>query len=579
MYSSNFTKSKNFNPAIGRLKHLIATGFLVALSFTALAGIRPISGVFSGSQEVPAIATPATGTITGTYNDVTKRIFYTINFSGLLGTSTAGHFHGPAAVGVVAGVAIAYTGFPTGGSSGSYSNSHVLTATQEAQLLAGLWYGNIHSNLFPGGEIRAQIVVQPASNLIHTFADTYSGTQENPPNASPATGTIMGTYNPMSKQIFYQINFSGLLSNTIAAHFHAPAPPGANAGVAIAHTDFPTGVMSGSYANAHILTTEQESQLLAGLWYSNIHTTETPGGEIRAQINLLLAPTITCPSNITVNNDAGNCSALVSFSTTAAGIPAPAVECKIGSTVISSPHVFPVGTTTVNCTATNSTGNDNCSFTVTVIDVEAPQINNLSTNPASLWPVNHKMRDVAVSYTKTDNCPGAVNCVLTVTSNEVVNGNGDGNTSPDWMVVDANNVKLRAERAGNKSGRIYTITVTCTDAAGNTSSKHVSVTVPHNVSSDVNPQPGIMENERMQGLVLQVFPNPSTGYFNLLLQSSNNTDRIQVKIMDLTGRTVDMRNNLQANESVQMGGHLSPGIYFAEVSQGSEVRKVKLVRK
>ena len=89
------------------------------------------------------------------------------------------------------------------------------------------------------------------------------------------------------------------------------------------------------------------------------------------------------------------------------------------------------------------------------------------------------MADVVVSYGATDNC-GAASCVLTVSSNESVNGTGDGNTSPDWTVVDNHHVQLRAERSGNGSGRIYTITVTCTDTHGNKSVRTGTVLVAHN---------------------------------------------------------------------------------------------------
>jgi hypothetical protein len=62
-----------------------------------------------------------------------------------------------------------------------------------------------------------------------------------------------------------------------------------------------------------------------------------------------------------------------------------------------------------------------------------------------------------------------------------VNDIGDGNTSPDWEITGDHTVNLRAERSGaNKAGRIYTITVQATDAAGNRSdSKTAKVTVPH----------------------------------------------------------------------------------------------------
>ena len=93
----------------------------------------------------------------------------------------------------------------------------------------------------------------------------------------------------------------------------------------------------------------------------------------------------------------------------------------------------------------------------------APAIAGAVADKPSLWPPNHKMVDVTIDYTATSNCPGT--CTLSVTSNESPNGAGDGNTAGDWLVVDAHHVQLRAEHAG----RSYTITITCTNATGPTS--------------------------------------------------------------------------------------------------------------
>jgi hypothetical protein len=107
-------------------------------------------------------------------------------------------------------------------------------------------------------------------------------------------------------------------------------------------------------------------------------------------------------------------------------------------------------------------------------------IDNLTATPGVLWSPNHKMVDVTVDYSLFDG--GGVNPIvstsLSVSSNEPENGLGDGDTAPDWEVVDANHVRLRAERSGKGAGRIYTITVTCVDILGNTFSKPVTVTVP-----------------------------------------------------------------------------------------------------
>jgi len=89
------------------------------------------------------------------------------------------------------------------------------------------------------------------------------------------------------------------------------------------------------------------------------------------------------------------------------------------------------------------------------------------------------MVPVTVKVSATDTCDGAPVCKLTaVSSNEPVNGPGDGNTSPDWQITGASTVDLRAERSGNGSGRIYTLTTECRDAAGNTSRGTTTVTVP-----------------------------------------------------------------------------------------------------
>jgi hypothetical protein len=71
-----------------------------------------------------------------------------------------------------------------------------------------------------------------------------------------------------------------------------------------------------------------------------------------------------------------------------------------------------------------------------------------------------------------------MSCDLSISSNEPLDGVGNGHTSPDWQVIDAHHVKLRAERSGSGNGRIYTVTITCKDSQGNSSRQSVTVTVP-----------------------------------------------------------------------------------------------------
>lgn len=110
-----------------------------------------------------------------------------------------------------------------------------------------------------------------------------------------------------------------------------------------------------------------------------------------------------------------------------------------------------------------------------------PIISTASATPDILWPPNHKLVDVTIDYTVTEPCPHK--CVLSVSSDEPINGVGDGNTSPDWQVIDAHHALLRAERSGPGNGRIYTVTITCTnDLNQETSSENVLVLVPHDQS-------------------------------------------------------------------------------------------------
>ena len=57
---------------------------------------------------------------------------------------------------------------------------------------------------------------------------------------------------------------------------------------------------------------------------------------------------------------------------------------------------------------------------------------------------------------------------------------GDGDTSPDWEITGDLTVKVRAERAGMGTGRVYTITIACVDTSGNQTTSVMTVTVPKN---------------------------------------------------------------------------------------------------
>jgi len=145
--------------------------------------------------------------------------------------------------------------------------------------------------------------------------------------------------------------------------------------------------------------------------------------------------------------------------------------------------VLPLGTTTVTLVVNDGTVDSNPdTVDITVVDTTPPKINIVSASPDVLWPPNHKMVEVMVTVDCGDICDPAPFCyILGVTSNEPINGPGDGNTEPDWELFDDEPlvVLLRAERAGVGTDRIYTIHIECMDASSNIASEIAEVIVPH----------------------------------------------------------------------------------------------------
>lgn len=107
----------------------------------------------TGAQEVPANASTATGSATLVYDSIGK--VFSLSVTHTIPNPTNGHVH-KAPVGVSGGPIFPFASFT---SPISYT-SPVLDATQQADLKANLYYVNIHTAAFPGGEIRGQLIRQ-----------------------------------------------------------------------------------------------------------------------------------------------------------------------------------------------------------------------------------------------------------------------------------------------------------------------------------------------------------------------------------------------------------------------------------
>src|SRR5689334_22722574 len=130
----------------------LALGAAIAFAGPALAADK-MKATLDGKSEVPANTSAGTGTADIDYDAASKKLTWKLTYSGLSGPATAAHFHGPAEAGKNAGVAIAIPNATTSPVEGSAT----LTDAQAADLLAGKYYVNVHTQANPGGEIRGQV--------------------------------------------------------------------------------------------------------------------------------------------------------------------------------------------------------------------------------------------------------------------------------------------------------------------------------------------------------------------------------------------------------------------------------------
>jgi hypothetical protein len=185
-------------------------------------------------------------------------------------------------------------------------------------------------------------------------------------------------------------------------------------------------------------------------------------------------PPIAKCQNVTVPTDPGVCTA--STASVDNGSSDPEGDAVTVSQTPAGP--YPLGTTAVTLTATDTEKlSSTCNANVTVLDKQPPTISAVSASPNVLWPPNNKMIPVTVSVSASDNCDPSPICKITgITSNESI-------SSSDAQITGNLTASLLAERLGSGTGRVYTLTIQCTDASGNSSTANATVSVPHDQGS------------------------------------------------------------------------------------------------
>lgn len=255
---------------------------------TQLSQMVFLANALTGAQQVPPNASAARGTVIVKYNPVTNFLELKGDYQNLSNVISASHIHGPfGPAGTNTGVLVALTN--TGGTTGTFAGTATLTELQEADLLAGNMYANIHSaGTYAGGEIRAQL-------LPTTMGETQYITSILQPGQSVSTTAVVssGTGNATvlldkgTNKVYVTGAFSGLTSNIVATHIHGGAA-GTN-GPVIVPLQF-SGTTSGTVTGTATIRSTFADSIINGLSYLNIHTAIYGAGEIRSQLGNLVLP-------------------------------------------------------------------------------------------------------------------------------------------------------------------------------------------------------------------------------------------------------------------------------------------------
>jgi hypothetical protein len=225
----------------------------------------------TGSQEVPATTSTATGFGSLAVNALTGAVHGTVVTEGI--TGIAAHIH-EGATGVAGSILIPLT--DAGGGVWTVPPGATLTSAQVTSWQNGNLYVNVHTAANPGGEIRGQLNLSAPV----TQSATLSGANEVPTNPSTATGTGAVGVNPITLELSGGVSTSGITGT--ASHIHEGAA-GTAGPIIVPLGDAGGGTWAVPIATR--FTSGQFASWRAGNLYLNVHSTAYPSGEIRGQLN------------------------------------------------------------------------------------------------------------------------------------------------------------------------------------------------------------------------------------------------------------------------------------------------------
>ncbi len=322
-----------------------------------------------------------------------------------------------------------------------------------------------------------------------------------------------------------------------------------------------------------------------------------------------IVPTITCPADVSVNVDAGLCTA---SSVDLGTAPTGADNCSVASVTNDAPATYPLGDTTVTWTVTDGSGlTATCEQTVTVVDNIVPTI----TCPAD-FSVNVDAGLCTASSVDLGTAPtGADNCSVASVTNDAPATYPLGDTTVTWTVTDGSGLTATCEQTVTVVDNIVpvclatditvdlaggtktitgadidngstdncgistlvaspnffdgtnmgdnTVTLTVTDLNGNSSNCVITVTVEDSTL-------GNQEFEVIEGV--NVYPNPFNEKLNIKLPPSFYGRTININILDIRGRLIKSLKKEYLNSVliIEEFDDFEEGSYFIKITSNLE---------
>lgn len=189
-----------------------------------------LSATLLGTTEVPPNDAPGTGSLTADYDSETNVLNYNVTFEGLTGAATAAHFHGPASPEETAPPVL-----PVEDLESPITGTATLTDDQEADLLSGLWYFNLHTAQYPDGELRGQVF----QSMMSSESSMMSSEDSSMMSSSETSSSEMSSSNMSSMSSSVDVSASVSVSTSVD-----PSMSSVSSGPSSAVSDASSGLSS-----------------------------------------------------------------------------------------------------------------------------------------------------------------------------------------------------------------------------------------------------------------------------------------------------------------------------------------------